>query len=272
MNLSKQGYLERWERVKQGREFIPFQIGRKTADLEEEFKQLDKDRFHIWSCNPHYEISLSLVDTDCAREKNCIAFAYNNTVPYYNASTIHLSNFRCIACEGPRSKDISKFFRMLVAHRVTHLVRLTASHEGELEKCHPYWNGLLEPAGDGTWQLNVPVEDNISYPIRNFIIEEWKDNSGVDPKLLLAVVLQVRKEMQETHGLLTVHCSAGVGRTGTFIASLEILDAIDRGDPFSIQEIVYRLSVQRVNSVGRASQYVTLHRLAEEYQRFRMKV
>jgi protein tyrosine phosphatase len=232
---------------------------------------LEKERFHLWLGNPHYEPSHSLVNTDGAREKNCIAFAYNNTAEYYNASTIYLSNFRCIACEGPRSKDISKFFRMLTENRVTHLVRLTPSHEGDLEKCHPYWKGLLQPTSKGVWQLNIPVDDNISYPIRNFILEEWKDNSGIDPRLLLAFVRRVRKELQGTQDLLAVHCSAGVGRTGTFLAALEILDALDQGKPFSIQEIVYRLSVQRVNSVGHACQYVTLHRLAEEYQRVLMK-
>ncbi len=57
----------------------------------------------------------------------------------------------------------------------------------------------------------------------------------------------------------------GVGRTGTFLAALTIVDAIDKQSSFSIEEIVYRLSLQRVHSVCKASQYITLYRMAESY-------
>ncbi|MEI6531490.1 MAG: protein-tyrosine phosphatase family protein, partial [Chlamydiota bacterium] len=81
----------------------------------------------------------------------------------------------------------------------------------------------------------------------------------------VALVLKVRKAVREKDGLLAIHCSSGVGRTGTFMAALAIVDAIDKREPFSIEELVCRLSLQRFHSVGKPSQYITLHRLAEEY-------
>lgn len=158
-----------------------------------------------------------------------------------------------IACEGPRSKDIPKFFNLLATHHVTHLVRLTDSYEGKTKKCHPYWEGLLSTC-DGETYLNIPTKAGVC-SVRAFDIAHWRDNQGVDPDELLSLVLQVREEVVDAGDLLLVHCSAGVGRTGTFLAALAIVDAVDRGEPFSIEEIVYRLSLQRVHSVGKFSQY-----------------
>jgi receptor-type tyrosine-protein phosphatase V len=237
-------------------------MGKSDASLQEEFEEIRKTRESMWS-TPDYEVSQPLILGDLVRAPGCAAFAFNNTVPSYNASTMYVKDRRCIACEGPRSKDISSFFKLLSSHRVTHLVRLTDSHEGETKKCHPYWEGLMGES-DGASYLNIPTESGV-YPVRAFDMAHWRDNQGVDPDQLLALVLQVRQELQDSNGFLAVHCSAGVGRTGTFLAALAVVDAIDRKEPFSIEEIVYRLSLQRVHSVGKPGQYITLHRLAENY-------
>ncbi|MBI3508502.1 MAG: hypothetical protein HY069_02545 [Chlamydiia bacterium] len=151
---------------------------------------------------------------------------------------------------------------MIVSHKVTHLVRLTDSHEGEEKKCHPYWEGLLRKSSDEEY-LDIPTEAGV-YSIRAFDMAHWRDHHGIDPNELLAMVLRVRKELSsDKNGLLIVHCSGGVGRTGTFLAALAIVDAIDKGIPLSIEEIVYRLSLQRVKCVYTPKQYITLHRLAE---------
>ncbi|OGN65454.1 MAG: hypothetical protein A3E80_05890 [Chlamydiae bacterium RIFCSPHIGHO2_12_FULL_49_9] len=249
----------RWRDFQANREFKLFEPGKSDAVLKEEFADILKTRASVWETHG-YEFAQHLVDNDLIRAPGCGAFSYNNTAHYYNASTIYLGDLPYVACEGPRSKDVPKFFNLLRNSQVTHLVRLTDSHEGETKKCHPYWDGLLSEAG----YLNIPAEPG-DHSVRAFDMAYWKDNQGIDPDQLLAVVLKVREELANSGGLLAVHCSAGVGRTGTFFASLAIVDAIDRGGPFSIEEIVYRLSLQRVNSVGHPNQYVTLHRLAESY-------
>lgn len=253
----------RWRAFQVNREFKPFEMGKSDVVLKEEFENMHKTREFIWTTFG-YERAENLVAADLVRAPGCVAFAYNNTVPNFNASTICLEDQCAIACEGPRSKDIPNFFNLLVTHHITHLVRLTDSYEGETKKCHPYWEGLLSESSDGRRYLNVPMEAGV-YSIRAFDMAHWRDNQGVDPDELLAFVLQVRQELRDTEGLLLVHCSAGVGRTGTFLAALSLIDAIDRGESFSIEEIVYRLSLQRVHCVGRFSQYITLHRLAENY-------
>lgn len=257
---------DRWRVFQNGRVFEPFRLGKSDSVLKEEFENIHSTRQEIWT-TPGYEFAQHLIACDLVRAPGCVAFAYNNTVPYYNASTMYLRDTCHIACEGPRSKDIPRFFTLLATHNVTHLVRLTDSYEGETKKCHPYWDGLLTESADGKTYLNISTENGV-YSIRAFDMAYWRDNQGVDPDQLLALVLQVREEVTNTAGgLLTIHCSAGVGRTGTFLAALAIVDAIDQSLPLSIEEIVYRLSLQRVHSVGKFTQYITLHRLAEHYLR-----
>ncbi len=253
-----------WKAFRMTQQFKPFEPGKSDEALKAEFDVLYATREELWK-TPGYEFAEHLIAGDLVRAEGCVAFAYNNTVPYYNASTMCIGNRCYLACEGPRSKDVPKFFNLLATHRVTHLVRLTDSHEGETKKCHPYWEGVLHESAKHEGHLKIPTGSS-EHTVRAFAMPHWRDNQGVDPNELLALVLKVREEVRTTpDSLLLVHCSAGVGRTGTFLAALAIVDAIDRKESFSIEEIVYHLSTQRVNSVGRSGQYVTLHRLAEGY-------
>ncbi len=252
----------RWEAFQAGREFKKFQAAKSDAELKEEFENIQNTRLSMWS-TPGYEFAQNLIAEDLIRAPGCVAFEFNNTVPYYNASTICLGGRCYIACEGPRSKDTLKFFKLLTSQHVTHLVRLTSSHEAWAKKCHSYWDGLIRES-NGNAYLDIPTDTGV-YSVEAFHMDHWRDHHGVDPEELLALALQIREGLDKEDGLAAVHCSAGVGRTGTFLASLAIIDAIDSGLPFSIEEIVYRLSLQRVHSVAKLGQYITLHKLAEAY-------
>jgi len=252
----------RWQAFQANREFKEFKPGKSDGELKEEFGDIQKTRLILWT-TPGYELAQNLVAEDLIRAPGCVAFDFNNTVPYYNASTICLGDRCSIACEGPRSKDVPKFFHLLTSQHATHLVRLTSSYEAWAKKCHPYWDGLIKEF-NGNASLNIPTDTGF-YSVQAFHMDHWRDHQGIDPEELLALVLQIRQGLNKDNSLLVVHCSAGVGRTGTFLASLAIVDALDKGLPFSIEEIVYRLSLQRVYSVAKSGQYITLHRLAEIY-------
>jgi protein tyrosine phosphatase len=253
----------RWQNFQKNKTFKLFKPKRSNASLKKEFKDICLTRISIWKA-PEYKYASQLIENDQTRVLKCTAFDYNNTVSYYNASTICIKNKFYIACEGPRAKDVFNFFHFLTTHPITHIVRLTSACEGKTEKCHPYWQGLFNKTSDGYGYLNIPKKTDI-HSIRAFDISYWKDNKGIAPDKLLNVVLHVKQELDNTKSLPVIHCSAGVGRTGTFIAALAIIDAIDKNESFSIEEIVYRLSLQRVYSVAKADQYVSLYRLAELY-------
>ena len=129
---------DRWQAFQRDQTFKPFKVEKPDSLLEEEFENIQSTRSFVWTTSG-YELAQHLVANDLVRAPGCVAFAYNNTVPYYNASTMCLNDQYHIACEGPRSKDIPKFFDLLTTYQVTHLVRLTDSYEGDRKKCHPYW-------------------------------------------------------------------------------------------------------------------------------------
>lgn len=75
-------------------------------------------------------------------------------------------------------------------------------------------------------------------------------------------------------GPLAVHCTNGVGRTGTVIAAIALLDEaekqIESGVPIdqiqiSVEETVYKLSLQRFYMCAQIPQYESLYRVLELY-------
>ncbi|HSX37299.1 MAG TPA: hypothetical protein VLE95_00535 [Chlamydiales bacterium] len=94
-----------WKAFQASREFKPFQSEKTDQALKAEFENLHKTRTFMWT-TAGYKRAEHLIAADLIRAPGCVAFAYNNTVPYYNASTISLGDKCYIACEGPRSKDI----------------------------------------------------------------------------------------------------------------------------------------------------------------------
>ena len=132
----------------EGREFKLFKHSQSDEILKEEFKEIQNTRELIWDSRG-YARAEHLISGNLVRAPECAAFAYNNAVPYYNATTVCLGGRYYIACEGPRSKDVESFFRLLTSRLATHLVRLTDAYEGETKKCHPYWDGRIIPSSDG---------------------------------------------------------------------------------------------------------------------------
>ncbi len=54
-------------------------------------------------------------------------------------------------------------------------------------------------------------------------IDRWLDNETMDESLLADAVRFVVKHLEKTEGHLVAHCSAGIGRSGVFLAILEAL-------------------------------------------------
>lgn len=63
---------------------------------------------------------------------------------------------------------------------------------------------------------------------------------------MLKFVHHVRRSVCVDHGPMVVHCSAGVGRTGTFIAIDILLQRMQEPDCLiNVQEVVARMRAQR---------------------------
>ena len=87
--------------------------------------------------------------------------------------------------------------------------------------------------------------------MKHFHFTTWPDFGVPDPPQTLVRFVRAFRERvqpeQERVRPIVVHCSAGVGRSGTFIALDRILQQIRKSDIVDIFGIVYSMRRERVS-------------------------
>uniref|UniRef100_A0A8D1PHA9 Receptor-type tyrosine-protein phosphatase F n=1 Tax=Sus scrofa TaxID=9823 RepID=A0A8D1PHA9_PIG len=205
---------------------------------------------------------------------------------YINAS--FLDGYRqqkaYIATQGPLAESTEDFWRMLWEHNSTIVVMLTRLREMGREKCHQYWPAersaryqyfVVDPMAE----YNMPqyilrefkvtdARDGQSRTIRQFQFTDWPEQ-GV-PKTgegFIDFIGQVHKTKEQfgQDGPITVHCSAGVGRTGVFITLSIVLERMRYEGVVDMFQTVKTLRTQRPAMVQTEDQYQLCYRAALEY-------
>ncbi|KAM5237782.1 receptor-type tyrosine-protein phosphatase C [Ctenodactylus gundi] len=209
---------------------------------------------------------------------------------YINAS--YIDGFKeprkYIAAQGPRDETVDDFWRMIWEQKATVIVMVTRCEEGNRNKCAEYWPLLQEGTrsyGDVIVKVNQhrrcpdyiiqklsitnKKEKSTGREVTHIQFTSWPDH-GVpeDPHLLLKLRRRVNAFSNFFSGPIVVHCSAGVGRTGTYIgidAMLECLEAEGRVDVYGY---VVKLRRQRCLMVQVEAQYILIHQALVEYNQF----
>ncbi|HSX20042.1 MAG TPA: protein-tyrosine phosphatase family protein [Gammaproteobacteria bacterium] len=281
------GFQQRWKEFAQNRTFVRYAPDFKDDELAAKFLEIKKTRKNVYYENfgelpqrsrMEYERSQILLSNGCYKVLHHMAFEYNHTHPSYNSSNVILNGHRFLALEGPQKPEhVGNFLRLLVNYDVKQLVRLTRDEDHGF-KSQNYWRDAVNVNKNEQQLLTFKLEgedptQTQPYSVLYYATDSWLDFSGTSPELLLQMVEQVRKDYKKGD-IVAVHCSAGVGRTGTFIAAFLLLDEVDqqlqRGVPknrikLSIEELVYKLSLQRAYAVAEPEQYVNLHQLVKMY-------
>ncbi|XP_043821143.1 receptor-type tyrosine-protein phosphatase beta isoform X2 [Dromiciops gliroides] len=211
---------------------------------------------------------------------------------YINASYIPGNNFRreYIATQGPLPGTKDDFWKMSWEQNVHNIVMVTQCVEKGRVKCDHYWPAdqdslyygdlivqMLSESVLSEWtirEFKICSEEqlDVSRLIRHFHYTVWPDHGVPETtQSLIQFVRTVRDYINRTPGAgpTIVHCSAGVGRTGTFIALDRILQQLDSKDAVDIYGAVHDLRLHRVHMVQTECQYVYLHQCVRDVLRAR---
>ncbi|XP_060151539.1 receptor-type tyrosine-protein phosphatase S [Globicephala melas] len=205
---------------------------------------------------------------------------------YINASFIdgYRQQKAYIATQGPLAETTEDFWRMLWENNSTIVVMLTKLREMGREKCHQYWPAersaryqyfVVDPMAE----YNMPqyilrefkvtdARDGQSRTVRQFQFTDWPEQ-GV-PKSgegFIDFIGQVHKTKEQfgQDGPISVHCSAGVGRTGVFITLSIVLERMRYEGVVDIFQTVKMLRTQRPAMVQMEDEYQFCYQAALEY-------
>ncbi|XP_055016258.1 receptor-type tyrosine-protein phosphatase T-like [Boleophthalmus pectinirostris] len=180
-----------------------------------------------------------------------------------------------IASQGPMQETVRDFWRMVWQENSASIVMVTNLVEVGRVKCVRYWPDETEVYGDIKVTL-IETEPLAEYVIRTFSVQKkghheirelrqfhftsWPDH-GVPCYAtgLLGFIRQVKFLNPPDAGPIVVHCSAGAGRTGCFIAVDIMLDMAENEGVVDIFNCIRELRSQRVNMVQTEEQYVFVH-------------
>ena len=104
------------------------------------------------------------------------------------------------------------------------------------------------------------------HKVTQYHYTSWPDFGVPDTPRTLVDLVNIMREEHSKNEICLVHCSAGVGRTGTMIALNKIMEEIDNGaEEVDVFETVLQLRSERVQMVQKQTQYVFLYGCIEYY-------
>ncbi|KAM7011950.1 receptor-type tyrosine-protein phosphatase C [Tautogolabrus adspersus] len=209
---------------------------------------------------------------------------------YINASFIdgYKESRKYIAAQGPKEETVCDFWRMVWEQQSSIIVMVTRCEEGNRVKCAQYWPSMVQEAEIfEEFIVKLNSEDNCpDYTIRRLsLINKREKNSerevthiqfiswpdhGVpgEPHLLLKLRRRVNAFKNFFSGPIVVHCSAGVGRTGTYIGIDAMMEGLEAEGRVDIYGYVVRLRRQRCLMVQVEAQYILIHQALLEHNQF----
>ncbi|KAG9434682.1 tyrosine-protein phosphatase non-receptor type 9 [Apis mellifera carnica] len=245
-----------------------------------------KNRYTDVLCYDHSRVCLSQIDGDA-------------TSDYINANFVdgYKQKNAFISTQGPLPKTCGDFWRMVWEQQTLVVVMTTRVVERGRTKCAQYWGP--EPGDEvqagGFTVTTLEVDTNPDYTISMLLLTNKKTDEarevchmlytawpdyGVPQSArallqFLALVRQQQTKLLASRGdtwaghprgpPIVVHCSAGIGRTGT-LCTLDIcISRLEDTGTVDIRGTVEKIRAQRAYSIQMPDQYVFCHRALAEY-------
>ncbi|XP_075468358.1 receptor-type tyrosine-protein phosphatase epsilon isoform X3 [Ascaphus truei] len=257
-------------------EYNSLQPGNIQGSLEVANKEENKEKNRYPNILPYDHCRIILTAVEGVPSSDYINASYINGFKERN---------KFIAAQGPKQDTVNDFWRMIWEQKSATIVMLTNLKERKEDKCYQYW------PDQGCWiygNIRVSVEDVIvlvDYTIRKFCIQPQVHDGCKAPRLITQLhftswpdfgvpfspigmlkFLKKVKSVNPSHaGPIVVHCSAGVGRTGTFIVIDAIIDMMHEEKKVDVFDYVAKIRNQRPQMVQTDMQYSFIYQALLEY-------
>ncbi|PAV61527.1 hypothetical protein WR25_09852 isoform C [Diploscapter pachys] len=284
-------------------QFIEYEKNLKLNDLYRDFGQIRQEQDSLRN-HPSFSNNVAGSPQHVIRNRyrDILPYDHNrveiskdeeNEDGYMNASKIELPNGRMtfIAAQAPLPSTLDEWWRMIEEQDVRLIIMLCNLNEMGKIKCERYWperKGEHIVFGD----YEVCLEDEEEFKREEFVLRtlkvektdgskpawivhqlhylDWPDHSCPSGERQLLNTIVKMNEIYDTYSQdspVIVHCSAGVGRTGTIIAVNHLKEQIDKGavTKVDLHDLVMSLRKQRASMVQTADQYHFVHKCLAYY-------
>ncbi|VDM47950.1 unnamed protein product [Toxocara canis] len=212
---------------------------------------------------------------------------------YIHASYVKVDNDLTYICaQGPMSNTVQNFWIMIIQEEAKVVLQLCQPTENGREQSAEYFpmessakdygavhiKVLEKPANAiglkkvtrtkiqasyGGKTHEVVVEGAIYLQVLHLLYAGWPDHCVADsPFVCSAVRGLVHKHFDKKP--VIAHCSAGVGRTGTFVAMEMAISKLKAKEAVSMCDLVKSLREQRMGAIQNDQQYLFVHRMVIE--------
>lgn len=240
-----------------------------------------KNRYTDVLCYDHSRVVLSVEPG----EDPCADYINANYVDGYKQKNAFIST------QGPLPRTFGDFWRMVWEQQCVVIVMTTRCLERNRAKCGQYWpNHEKEAAEYGYFEVvNLNVELQSDYlismlhltnlktretrSVAHMQFTSWPDYGVPHSAAAMLEFLQRMRDMQATlvaalsdtwasHPLgppIIVHCSAGIGRTGSLCTIDICLRRLEDVGTIDVQGTVEKIRSQRAHSIQMPDQYLFCH-------------
>eukprot|EP01099_Mayorella_cantabrigiensis_P001148 TRINITY_DN1486_c0_g1_i1.p1 TRINITY_DN1486_c0_g1~~TRINITY_DN1486_c0_g1_i1.p1 ORF type:complete len:348 (+),score=51.10 TRINITY_DN1486_c0_g1_i1:75-1046(+) len=185
---------------------------------------------------------------------------------------------RFIATQGPMLETLNDFWRMIWEQKSRIIVMLTREEEDGRVKVDHYWPddapttyGRLVVTPENvkhqddfiSQRFKVESLDETNEPahhVTQFRYFGWPDHGVPDQTTTIRALIKAMREIDDQKSPIVAHCSAGIGRTGTFITIDFALRSIEQNQQMTptvnIYQTVGKLREQRLGMVQQKEQYI----------------
>lgn len=210
-----------------------------------------------------------------------------NDSDYINASFIdgYKRKKEYIATQGPKPETCADFWHMILQCKCDKIIMLTQLTEGDKLKCHKYYpdyndelifdNITIKNLKDTNTDIyqrrellitreNLAAKRKYKKTVLQYHFKKWPDHDCPQNTMDLIKFLTIIKTEKRSSAPIVIHCSAGVGRTGTLIALDVLIQKIKDEKKVNVFEVVKKLRQQRVKMVQTLEQYKFIYKCIDQ--------